>query len=307
MPQELALYGDLTMMETMFYFGILHRMSRRRMKDRGDFLLGLLELPSQSRLIRKLSGGQQRRVSFAVAMLQEPPLLILDEPTVGVDPLLRAKIWQHLTELVSSTQTTIILTTHYIEEARQANVVGLMRDGQLLAESDPNALINFYRMRALEDVFLHLCRRQDGQNMTSPASINSPTSTLTSEEETPLLMEDRARRQKSSDTQSTDREFDDVHVQTNGSRHFKKYIAHGCQNVLSAFSCNLATCCPRPTNILALFWKNAAKIYRNPLVVIFQFLIPTLQVSLLCLTIGRNLHGVNLAYVNADTGGNTSD
>ena len=56
---------------------------------------------------------------------------------------------------------------------------------------------------------------------------NSPTGTLTSDEETPLLVKDRARRRKSSDTQSTDREFDDVHVQTNGSRHFKKYIAHG--------------------------------------------------------------------------------
>lgn len=168
MPQELALYGDLTMLETMYYFGILHGMHRRNVKERGHFLLTLLELPSQTKLIRKLSGGQQRRVSFAVAMLQEPPLLILDEPTVGVDPLLRAKIWHHMIELASNQQTTIIITTHYIEEARQANVVGLMRDGQLLAESEPNALIASYSMTTLEDVFLHLCRRQDAQ---SPESI----------------------------------------------------------------------------------------------------------------------------------------
>ena len=73
-------------------------------------------------LILPFSGGQQRRTSFAIALLQEPELLVLDEPTVGVDPLLRHKIWEHLLA-ISRTHVTIIITTHYVEEARQAHKV----------------------------------------------------------------------------------------------------------------------------------------------------------------------------------------
>ncbi|CAI8037609.1 ABC transporter G family member 23 [Geodia barretti] len=272
------------MLETMYYFGILHRMSRSKVRERGNFLLTLLELPTQTKLIRKLSGGQQRRVSFAVAMLQEPPLLILDEPTVGVDPLLRAKS---------------IMLMYIIQ-------VGLMRDGQLLAESEPNALINSYGMGTLEDVFLQLCRRQDA--VSSPVeSINSPIDDLTSDEETPLLTRERGRRGKGSRA-SEDGSLSEVSVQRTGccgnvSRVIEAYATQACRSISSAFSCQLAHCCPQPANILALCWKNAAKIYRNPWLVIFQFLMPTLQVSLLCLTIGRNLHGVSLAYFNNDSGG----
>ncbi len=96
---------------------------------------------------------------MAAALLHEPELLILDEPTVGVDPLLRQCIWTHLLEISRSSQlkTTIVITTHYIEEARQANVVGMMRFGRLLAEDHPDTLLEQYGMNSLEDVFLHLC------------------------------------------------------------------------------------------------------------------------------------------------------
>lgn len=69
------------------------------------------------------SGGQQRRVSFAVALMHDPELLILDEPTVGVDPLLRQSIWNHLIQITKDGNKTVIITTHYIEEARQAHTV----------------------------------------------------------------------------------------------------------------------------------------------------------------------------------------
>jgi ABC-type multidrug transport system, ATPase component len=69
------------------------------------------------------SGGQQRRVSFAVALMHDPELLILDEPTVGVDPLLRQSIWNHLVQITKDGNKTVIITTHYIEEARQAHCV----------------------------------------------------------------------------------------------------------------------------------------------------------------------------------------
>ena len=123
MPQELALYGNFTATETMRYFGMLCGISQAEVTKRGRFLIELLKLPTEERLIKNLSGGQQRRVSFCVALLHEPPLLILDEPTVGVDPLLRSEIWKHLLHL-SEKGTSIVITTHYIEEARQAHIVG---------------------------------------------------------------------------------------------------------------------------------------------------------------------------------------
>ncbi len=109
-------------------------------------------------MIRNLSGGQQRRVSLCIALLHSPDLLILDEPTVGVDPLLRSRIWQYLVD-ISSTGKTIIITTHYIEEARLADMVGMMRNGKLLAEGKPDDLMITHNKKTLEDTFLALCMR----------------------------------------------------------------------------------------------------------------------------------------------------
>lgn len=159
-------------------------MSRAKYKERLDFLMKFLDLPSKTRLVNltvvsldksksttafyvrpraliNMSGGQQRRASLAVALLHEPELLILDEPTVGVDPLLRTSIWDHLLELsspnnngsnggnavvngsaaASKVKCTIVITTHYIEEARQAHRVGMMRFGKMLAEDTPQNLL----------------------------------------------------------------------------------------------------------------------------------------------------------------------
>lgn len=292
MPQELALFGDFTMLETMYYFGILHGLSFKKIRERGQFLLELLELPSVNKRIRNLSGGQQRRVSFAVAMLQEPPLLILDEPTVGVDPLLRSKIWQHLLDLVQTTQATIIITTHYIEEARQAHLVGLMRDGRLLAESPPNDLITSYRMNTLEEVFLQLCRNQDynppaieqhtavfdSENKKEPTK-NRDESYVTINESTPLIGTTNIDRNKL-------------------SQKLKRIAKESCE----FGPCNPSTVCPRPRNVLALCWKNSMRILRNPGILLFQFVLPAIQISLFCWAIGRNLEGINVAVVNQDQG-----
>lgn len=123
MPQEIALYAEFSIKETMMYFGWIFGMQTSEIKERLHFLLNFLDLPSENRLVKNLSGGQQRRVSFAVALMHDPELLILDEPTVGVDPLLRQSIWNHLVHITKAGQKTVIITTHYIEEARQAHTV----------------------------------------------------------------------------------------------------------------------------------------------------------------------------------------
>lgn len=163
MPQEIALYAEFTIKETMMYFGWIFGMKTEDIMERLQFLLNFLDLPSQNRMVKNLSGGQQRRVSFAVALMHDPELLILDEPTVGVDPLLRQSIWNHLVQITKTGQKTVIITTHYIEEARQAHTIGLMRSGRLLAEESPQNLLTQYRCTNLEEVFLKLSRKQ-GQN-----------------------------------------------------------------------------------------------------------------------------------------------
>lgn len=157
-PQEIALYEDLTISETLLFHGRLHQMSKDNIVKRQDWLIDFLDLPEPERQIGNLSGGQKRRVSLAVALLHEPKLLLLDEPTVGVDPELRARIWHHLREIADS-GTTVVITTHYIDEAGQADCVGLMRAGMLLAEGSPKELMEPYGHTSLEDTFLQLCRR----------------------------------------------------------------------------------------------------------------------------------------------------
>ena len=162
-PQELALYEDLSIGETLHFHGQLQLMDHAQVAQRQAWLLEFLDLPSAERVVGKLSGGQKRRVSLAVALLHEPQLLLLDEPTVGIDPELRARIWDHLRTIADS-GTAVILTTHYIDEAAQADSVGLMRNGRLLAEGPPAALMETHGHVSLEQTFLLLCRREGGES-----------------------------------------------------------------------------------------------------------------------------------------------
>lgn len=123
MPQEIALVLEFSIKETIYYFGRIYGMSTERIRDRYKLLMELLDLPNGDKLIGECSGGQARRVSFAAALVHEPELLILDEPTVGLDPLLREKIWEFLVETTRTSKLAVIITTHYIEEAKQATHV----------------------------------------------------------------------------------------------------------------------------------------------------------------------------------------
>ena len=96
MPQELALFTELTVNEILVYYGSLHKLKNNELNDSIESILKLLEVNYKNRLISQLSGGQQRLVSIAITMIHKPALIILDEPTVGVDSMLRKKIWDYL-------------------------------------------------------------------------------------------------------------------------------------------------------------------------------------------------------------------
>nr|CAD7197218.1 unnamed protein product [Timema douglasi] len=275
MPQETALYGEFTIQETMMYFGWMFKMSTADVKQRLDFLLTLLDLPYKHKLVNKLSGGQQRRVSFAAALLHDPELLILDEPTVGVDPLLRQNIWEHLVDIAKCGNKTIIITTHYIEEARQAHMIGMMRSGRLLAENPPDRLMSRFGCDTLEEVFLQLSLRQDSPITT----IDQLHSNKTNKYEPVYLIE----------------ESEDMCHDYQETSNYNDPKAHD-DNVDKKECCGLISGGP----LHAMLHKNFLRIWRNPGLMVFIFGLPVFQVILFCLAVGRDPYGLKLAIVNHD-------
>lgn len=123
MPQDISLLEIFTIKEIIYYFGRICGVHSEDIEKNFNILKDLLELPDENRFVMNCSGGQKRCISFAACMIHKPELLILDEPTVGLDPLLREKLWEFLVKTAKSINTAIIITTHYIEEARQADCV----------------------------------------------------------------------------------------------------------------------------------------------------------------------------------------
>lgn len=156
MPQTCALIDELTVKETIVFFGNIQQLDDEMIIRRYLMLNEMLELPNGDQIVKSCSGGQKRRISLAVALIHNPRLLILDEPTSGVDPVLREKIWDFLINASTRDKVTIIVTTQYIEEARKATRCGLMRNGILLDEDAPLSLMEKYECDTLEDAFLKL-------------------------------------------------------------------------------------------------------------------------------------------------------
>ena len=140
MPQQFSLYPDLTARENVDFvaslFGMLFPARRRRTRE----VLELLDLwPVRGRRAAKLSGGMQRRLDLACALVHDPVLLFLDEPTAGIDPLLRARIWEELHRLRDAGRT-LLVTTQYVTEAEACDRVALIADGRLIALGGPDEL-----------------------------------------------------------------------------------------------------------------------------------------------------------------------
>ncbi|XP_017865418.1 PREDICTED: ABC transporter G family member 23 isoform X5 [Drosophila arizonae] len=297
MPQEIALYGEFSIQETMMYFGWIFGMETKEILERLQFLLNFLDLPSEKRLVKNLSGGQQRRVSFAVALMHDPELLILDEPTVGVDPLLRQSIWNHLVHITKAGQKTVIITTHYIEEARQAHTIGLMRSGHLLAEESPSVLLTMYKCISLEEVFLKLSRIQSQKGDVSQVNFSKMDKPSSSQEGGVVGL--NFHQSKEVLINDSNGSIYTLNQEPYGPPPSKRQNSpndeESCQDCFTDL-CKITS----KGKIRALLTKNMLRMWRNVGVMLFIFALPVMQVILFCLAIGRDPQGLNLAIVNSE-------
>jgi len=154
-PQAISVDAALTGIENLEFYARVGAIPRRERRDRIEHAIDAMGLASfVDRLARQLSGGMLRRLEVATALLTRPRVLFLDEPTVGLDPIARRLVWEHLDGLRASEATTIVVTTHQMEEAeRECERIAIMDLGRLAAQGTPQQLREEYGVPSLDDVF----------------------------------------------------------------------------------------------------------------------------------------------------------
>ena len=154
MAQSDALYEALSGEENLEFFGQLKGLSKKVLKDKIAHVAQVVDLTDHlNQAVSGYSGGMKRRLSLAIALLGNPQLLILDEPTVGIDPSLRKKIWEELMALRDK-GVGILVTTHVMDEAELTDKVGLLLGGKIIAFDTPKNLKEGYGVSSIEEVFL---------------------------------------------------------------------------------------------------------------------------------------------------------
>jgi ABC-2 type transport system ATP-binding protein len=156
MPQLPALYEDLTVYQNIDFFARMYE-TKKRIESIHSLLEQVKLLDYKNQVIGKLSSGQRQRVSLAIALIHSPPLLLLDEPTVGLDPKLRFELWQYF-EKLSGDGTSILISSHNMDDANHCQKIGFLYDGSIVTEGSPEELSKSIdnKKMTLEEVFLHI-------------------------------------------------------------------------------------------------------------------------------------------------------
>jgi ABC-2 type transport system ATP-binding protein len=140
MSQRFSLYEDLTVDQNINFYGGIYGLEGARLKERKEWAIVMAGLKGKEKMLaRALSGGWKQRLALGCSILHEPPIVFLDEPTGGVDPVSRRKFWELIYEL-SSHGTTVFVTTHYMDEAEHCNTIGFIYNGKLVALGSPTEL-----------------------------------------------------------------------------------------------------------------------------------------------------------------------
>jgi ABC-2 type transport system ATP-binding protein len=158
MSQKFSLYDDLTIKENITFFGGIYGLSRNKIKEKTAVLIAELELEEvANQLVGALPLGWKQKLSFSVALLHEPKIIFLDEPTGGVDPITRRQFWEMIYAQAHK-GTTIFVTTHYMDEAEYCDRVSIMVEGKIEALDSPKNLKKQFKVDSMNDVFLKLAR-----------------------------------------------------------------------------------------------------------------------------------------------------
>lgn len=158
MSQRFSMYDDLTIRENIMFFGGIYGLSKKLIREKANQLIEKLGLQEASnKLVGDLPLGWKQKLSFSVALLHEPQIVFLDEPTSGIDPIARRQFWEMIYEEANK-GTTIFVTTHYMDEAEYCNRVSIMVEGKIEALDTPDNLKNEYGVSTMNDVFLKLAR-----------------------------------------------------------------------------------------------------------------------------------------------------
>jgi len=158
MCQKFSLYDDLTVTENITLYGGIYGMSRKLIRERTECLLSRLDFEEYAgRLIASMPLGLKQKLAFSVAILHEPEIVFLDEPTGGVDPLTRRQFWEMIYE-TASRGITVFVTTHYMDEAEYCDRVSIMNEGRIEALDSPAELKRKYGASSVEEVFIKIAR-----------------------------------------------------------------------------------------------------------------------------------------------------
>ena len=159
MSQKFSLYENLTVMENIEFFGGIYGLKKQEIKDKGNALITRLGMEHEvKKLVGSLPLGWKQKISFSTAILHQPKIVFLDEPTGGVDPITRRQFWDMIYE-ASDSGITVFVTTHYMDEAEYCDRVSIMVDGSIAALDTPGVLKQVYEAESMEEVFLKLARQ----------------------------------------------------------------------------------------------------------------------------------------------------
>lgn len=158
MSQRFSLYEDLTPLENIDFFGGIYGLSRKQIKSKGDELIQKTGLKDQAgELVKSLPLGWKQKLAFLLAIIHEPQIVFLDEPTGGVDPVTRRQFWDMIYE-AASRGITVFVTTHYMDEAEYCNRVSIMVDGRIEVLDTPQKMKERFNASTMDEVFYQLAR-----------------------------------------------------------------------------------------------------------------------------------------------------